>query len=150
MQVHLSRRWIVQSRSLGVHNFPSEEVTGPPQCTRVRVAKNNEVFWLEYNNEVIFIASDRHLSPWLNKTINRIKACRQFNLHAHNAKFGACSPMLGGCSVLRCPLASRLDSHDGRDDVASKGRRSLRGDAACVFLRFVEPAIDALPPCSVS
>lgn len=123
--VHLSRRRIVQSRSLVVHNFPPEEVTGPPQCTCVRVAKNNEVFWLEYNNEVIFIASDRHLSPWLNKTINRIKACRQFSLHAHGTKCGARSPILGGCSVLRCPQASRLDSHGGRHDAASKGRTAI-------------------------
>ena len=100
-------------------HFPSEEVTGPPQCTRVRVAKNNEVFWLEYNNEVIFIASDRHLSPWLNKTINRIKGCRQFNPPRTQREIRS---MLTHARRLLCtPLSPGfpLSSHDGRHDVAS-------------------------------
>jgi hypothetical protein len=48
-----------------VHNFPSEKMTGFPQRACIRVAKNNEIFRLQHNNEVFFVASDRHLSPWL-------------------------------------------------------------------------------------
>jgi hypothetical protein len=47
-------------------------MTGFPERTCARIAKNNQILGLEYSNEVVFIASDRHLSPWLDKTINRI------------------------------------------------------------------------------
>jgi hypothetical protein len=53
-------------------NFPPKETTGFPQRICICIAKDNEVFRLQYNNEIVFIASDRHFSPRLDKTINRI------------------------------------------------------------------------------
>jgi hypothetical protein len=50
-------------------------MTGFPQRACIRISKHDEVFRLDYNYEVVVIASDRHLTPWLDKAINRISSC---------------------------------------------------------------------------
>jgi hypothetical protein len=70
----LLRCGIARLKNRIVHNFPSKEMTRFPQNTFIRIAKNDQVFRLEYNNEVIVIATDQYLSPRLDETINCIRS----------------------------------------------------------------------------
>jgi hypothetical protein len=57
-------------------------MTRSPQGTFTRITKNNQIFRLEYNNEVVVVATDQHLSPWLDKTINHTRSYCHFT-HFH-------------------------------------------------------------------
>jgi hypothetical protein len=107
-------------------------MTGFPQRACIRVAKNNEIFRLQHNNEVFFVASDRHLSPWLNKMINRTSSYQHMPPPY----------MLAHPRGLLPPLpsrASRVGGNDDPHDLASKGRTAARSDTAYVsFLLFSE------------
>jgi hypothetical protein len=53
-------------------NFPAKKIAGLEKCTRVVIAKDDQIFRLQHNNVILLVASDRYLSPRrANKTFNR-------------------------------------------------------------------------------
>lgn len=68
----LPRRWIVCFWKGIADNLPAEKITGLAKCSCTGIAKEHQIFRLQHNNVIFFVASDRHLSlRRANKTLNR-------------------------------------------------------------------------------
>jgi hypothetical protein len=68
----LPRRRVIRVRISIADNLPAKKITGLAKCSCAGIAEEHQIFRLQYDNVIFFVAPDRYLSPRrANKTLNR-------------------------------------------------------------------------------
>jgi hypothetical protein len=67
----LPRRRVIRFWNGIADNLPAEKITGLAKCSCAGIAEEHQIFRLQYDNVIFFVAPDRYLSPRrANKTLN--------------------------------------------------------------------------------
>ena len=71
----LPRRWVIRFWNGFADNLPAKKITGLAKCSCAGIAEEHQIFRLQYDNVIFFVASDRHLWPRrANKSLERLSA----------------------------------------------------------------------------